>query len=124
MNYVDQSDLVIVFGSKLIDVNTGSFTQCFTQKETVVLNCDNTDFFGEKSRGVNINNLIKNLENFDYQFDFESTGLNNVTPDVKYEDNDDQELNLSQYMYAFKNFMKPDDTIYTETGTSQYVFRL
>ena len=120
LNYVDQSDLVIVFGSKLIDVNTGSFTQCFTQKETVVLNCDNTDFFGEKSRGVNINNLIKNLENFDYQFDFESTGLNNVTPDVKYEDNDDQELNLSQYMYAFKNFMKPDDTIYTETGTSQY----
>lgn len=26
------------------------------------------------------------FESFDYQFDFESTGLNNVTPDVKYED--------------------------------------
>ena len=120
LNYVDQSDLVIVFGSKLIDVNTGSFTQCFTKNETVVINGDNTDFFGVKSRGVNINNLIKNVYAKNFEFDFDSTGLQNVKPDVKYKDNDEQELNLAQYMYAFKNFMQDNDTIYTETGTSQY----
>lgn len=120
LNYVDQSDLVIVFGSKLIDVNTGSFTQCFTKNETVVINGDNTDFFGVKSRGVNINNLIKDVYAKNFEFDFDSTGLQNVKPDVKYKDNDEQELNLAQYMYAFKNFMQDNDTIYTETGTSQY----
>lgn len=120
LNYVDQSDLVIIFGSKLIDVNTGSFTQCFTQDHTVVLNSDSTDYFGVKSRGVNINNLIKDVAAKEYVFDFDSTGLQNVKPDVKYHDNDDKELNLAQYMYAFKNFMQPNDTIYTETGTSQY----
>lgn len=120
LNYVNESDLVVIFGSKLIDVNTGSFTQCFTQDHTVVLNSDNTDFFGTKSRGVNINNLIADVTKKATPFDFDSTGLQNVEPDVKYEDNDDAELNLGQYMYAFKNFMQPNDTIYTETGTSQY----
>lgn len=120
LNYIDQSDLVIIFGSKLIDVNTGSFTQCFTTDKTVILNSDNTIFFGEKSRGVNINNLVKNLSQCDYQFDFADSGVNDTDPTVMYKDNDSEKLNLGQYMYAFKNFMKANDTIYTETGTSQY----
>lgn len=120
-DYVDKSDLVVVFGSKLIDVNTGSFTQCFTIDHTVILNGDNSDFFGEKSRGVNIDNLLTNLLKFDYKFNFETSGLVDTENSVMYTDNDEDELDLNQYMYAFKNkFMKTDDTIYVETGTSQY----
>lgn len=120
-DYIDKSDLIVVFGGKLIDVNTGSFTQCFTQDQTVVLNGDHSDFFGEKSRGVNIDNLLTNLLKTDYKYDFEKSGLANVDHSVMYHDNDDAELNLDQYMYAFANkFIREDDTIYVETGTSQY----
>lgn len=120
LDYVNNSDLIIVLGSKLIDVNTGSFTQCFNEENTVVLNSDGINFFGNKSRGVNINNLLDNLNDLDYQYDFDSTGLNNVDNTVLYKDNDDAELNLSQYQYAFTKFIRPNDTVYTETGTSQY----
>lgn len=114
-NYVNSSDCIINLGAKLTDSATAGFSYEFDINDVHFLNQNDVKIKSITSNDVSIIDIMEGLLNIDYKN--EATYPTYIRSDLKYELND-QPLEQANYFKLMNAFLKPNDILLAEQGTS------
>jgi indolepyruvate decarboxylase len=118
LDRIDNSDLVIIFGTKIIDSSTGGFAQKFSDNVTFVINSDEIKLpNGSHLNNIPLDNLLDNLIASDYYHDEKIGSIKN---NDKFIPKEEANLTQDRYLTALGQFIKPNDVLFTEQGTSSF----
>lgn len=118
LDYVDNSDFVLHFGGKIIDNSTSSFSQGFKTENTLTAANDIIMLpDGSTYSGISLNGLLAELEKLN--FTFADTAAKQAELAV-FEPQAETPLKQDRFHQAVMNFLKADDVLVTEQGTSSF----
>lgn len=117
-DYVDHSDCVILLGAKLTDSATAGFSQGFSDDKVIVLNHKDVQVDNETTNEPSLPEIVSALDQIDYQYTGEFPKYE--WPKEKAYDLNDEPLTQENYFKVMQDFIRPNDVILGEQGTSFY----
>lgn len=118
LDYVGNSDFVLHFGGKIIDNSTSSFQQGFKEENTLTATHDKIILpDGSEHEGISFSILLTELEKYSFQFTGDMPKQALVKP---FSPEAGTHLTQNRFHQALTNFLKPNDVLVTEQGTSSF----
>lgn len=121
-NSVESSDLVLSFGAMLSDFNTGSFSYSFETKNVVEFHSDYTKIRSANYPNVRMKEVLQKLiESKELKAAVEGYKPEKLVKDpFKLEDHSEGKITQLFLWLRLSKFLKPEDIVITETGTSSF----
>lgn len=114
-NYVDHSDCILNIGGKLTDSATAGFSYEFDLDDVITINHRNFEAGETTSQDAHLIDLVQQLKNIDVQFDVDHPQYERPSEEVQVSD---EALTQKQYFAMLQQFIKEDDVLLADQGTS------
>ncbi|MCU5745852.1 alpha-keto acid decarboxylase family protein [Staphylococcus sp. SQ8-PEA] len=114
-SYVDQSDCILLVGSKLTDTATAGFSYGFNEDDIAYINHHNFKVGETRAQDVHLIDLVNGMKDIDYQFEGDYPKLRN---NIEAVEPSNEPLTQAEYFSMLSGFFKKDDVILADQGTS------
>ena len=115
-DYVDNSDLILNIGAKLTDSATAGFSYQFNIDDVVMLNHHNIKIDDVTNDEISLPSLLQQLTDISYTNNASFPAYHRPTsPDYTV---GTEPLTQQTYFKMMQNFLKPNDVIIADQGTS------